>query len=142
MTFAIPPPLSAAAFGDLITNYLERASSAFEFVSTTLRSISPHRNEIPDLDNPGRSTQTPEYDEGKALTAYVKSNRNADGKFAAFTLDGLDGIERTHGRQSDEYKNAAQGLKNFFESVRDQLTHTFCVVSDQNVHLPGRPSET
>jgi hypothetical protein len=114
LSFSIPPPLSAVAFADLLTNYLERASSAFEFVTTSLPSRRLLKGEIPDLDNPGR--RPPVYGESKGLVSYAKKHRDATGAFAALTLNEIDEIEKSYGLESPEYKQATQELKAFFQS--------------------------
>lgn len=144
-SFSIPDiPSAASEISMVVSTYTQRAQHLYSnVVSPTLHSSSPFT--IPrliDVFSASPSSDSIEIFLGEMaqLVYFVEDESESESKmnnaFGAFELRGVSEIAREHGRQSEQFKLAAETTQAFFSSAMASEKLVFTLITYPGVPLP------
>ncbi|KAH9920152.1 uncharacterized protein B0H18DRAFT_881328 [Fomitopsis serialis] len=127
-SFSLSSDFSATSLSTLIPTYLDRARHTYSniFAPETLPEKTPRIIDI--FSVPSSASQT-FLSQMTTLVDFVESDDIPTDKFAAVLLTGLSELATEHGRQSEQYKLAAETIRGFLSSVTEKRDLKLAVVT-------------
>ncbi|KZT71697.1 hypothetical protein DAEQUDRAFT_665382 [Daedalea quercina L-15889] len=127
-SFSLPSDLSAASLSTLIPTYLDRARQAYSHIFAP-ESLPEKTPRIIDIFSVPSSASQSFLSQMTTLVDFVESDDVPTDKFAAVHLTGLSELAAEHGRDSEQYKLAAETIRGFLSSVTEKRDLKLAVVT-------------